>query len=91
MKLAFSRDGPDQSKYYVQHAIDENSMRLKILLKNNYSSFRFLLAGNSKYMPASVTKSFKGILRQIIGDDVDVDKEFERLESAKQIVFETWN
>lgn len=42
-------------------------------------------------MPASVTKSFKKILKQILDPEIDIDKEFERLESSRQIVFETWN
>jgi hypothetical protein len=61
------------------------------MIKQNYQSFRFLLAGNSKYMPTSVKKSFMKILGNIIPEGTDAEQEYTRLENSRQIVFETWN
>jgi len=65
-------------------------MRLAVYFKENLDKIRIYICGTSKYMPQAVKKSLLEVFSIIGGSEAEGIQLYNKLESRRQIVFETW-
>ncbi|KAN0008900.1 hypothetical protein ACTFIU_010182 [Dictyostelium citrinum] len=98
LSVAFSRDGKDGKKVYVQQYIENDSDLIWDII-NNRNGF-FYISGSSGRMPKDVKQSLLTIIKSNLLKNNDnnnqnnideiVNSYFEKLEVEKRFITETW-